>query len=106
MIIFLLGVIFYFNFDVVPSHVPSPASTISVETKDGAMASAITEDVGNMMLQHQSYFQMMRQQGVASSKEYEFWLRGTCAQAADLVAAVTEVIRRYTDAPVRCTDPA
>lgn len=106
--IFLLfiGVAFFFSsFRIVPSPVPPPASEISVATENPAMASAILEDVEAMLLQNPEYYPK-RAQGVAANTEYMFLLNGTCAQAADLIDAVTKVIRRHTDAPVRCTDPA
>lgn len=102
----LIGAVFFFSsFSIVPSPVPPPASEISVATANPAMASAILEDVEAMLLKNPEYYSK-RAQDIAANTEYMFRLNATCAQAIDLIEAVTKVIRRHTDAPVRCTDPA
>lgn len=106
LILGVLGTGFFSAFEIVPAHVPPPASEISLEIADAAMGSAITEEVGTMLFQNPHYYPLRALQGTASNTEYYFRLNGTCAQAAELIADLTEVIRRHTDAPVRCTDPA
>ena len=99
-------VLFFLFFDIVPSHVPEPKSEISTEVDDAAMGSVLIDDVEEMLLQNPHYYPLRALQGAASNTKYIFLLNTTCTQASELIADLTKVIRRHTDAPVRCTDPA